>query len=84
VRDNLGWTPLHEAANHNFPDIVEALIDAGANVNDRGGPECQGVTPLIDAAQGGFVESMEVLLRRGANALAKSNDVSATFVLFVK
>ncbi|ELT99296.1 hypothetical protein CAPTEDRAFT_27724, partial [Capitella teleta] len=68
VRDFCGWTPLHEAANHGFADIVEALIDHGANVNDRGGEGCGGITPLHDACACGNSDVIRVLLNKGADA----------------
>ena len=75
VRDHCGWTPLHEAANNDFPRIAAALLDAGADINDRGGKECGGITPLIDAAACGNVEIMRLLIKRCANVLAKDNQV---------
>ncbi|CAG9759955.1 unnamed protein product [Ceutorhynchus assimilis] len=74
VRDNAGWSPLHEAALHACPEIVQLLLDAGASINDRGGPECFGVTPLHDAAGAGNLEVVELLLDRGAAAVAKTDD----------
>ena len=76
-RDNSGWIPLHEAANHGQVEVVRVLIDAGAWINDRGGRECGGVTPLLDAASCGNVDIMDLLLRRGANIYAKDDEVSA-------
>ncbi|XP_076449384.1 tonsoku-like protein [Babylonia areolata] len=73
VRDHCGWTPLHEAANHNYPAIVEVLLDVGADINDRGGAECNGFTPLIDASACGNLDIVKVLIQRGANVLAKDD-----------
>lgn len=42
VRDNVGWLPLHEAANHGHTEIVELLLDNGATINDKGGTGCEG------------------------------------------
>ena len=42
----LGWTPLHEAANHGHEDIVVYLLKNGANIN---APGMEGDTPLHDA-----------------------------------
>ena len=39
ARQRHGWTPLHGAATHGMADVVEALLDAGADpgaVNDDG------------------------------------------------
>ncbi|KAJ8302572.1 hypothetical protein KUTeg_018968 [Tegillarca granosa] len=75
TRDYCGWTPLHEAANHDFYDIVVILLDHGADINDRGGKDCGGVTPLIDAANCGNLEIMDLLITRGANIIAKDDEV---------
>lgn len=53
---------------------MKLLLDAGASINDRGGPECLGVTPLHDAAAAGNLEVVELLLDRGAAALANTDD----------
>ena len=74
-QDNSGWTPLHEASNHNFYDIVAHLLTHGAEINHRGGKECGGVTPLIDAASCGHVEIMQLLIEREANVLCKDDQV---------
>ncbi|XP_050398300.1 tonsoku-like protein [Patella vulgata] len=73
-RDFCGWIPLHEAANHDFYDIVEYLLNHGAHVNDRGGASCGGVTPLIDASNCGNMEIVELLVNKGANKLAKDDE----------
>ena len=45
-----GWTPLHEACNHGWPDVARQLLRAGANVNVQG---YENDTPLHDAAING-------------------------------
>lgn len=77
VRDNAGWLPLHEAANHGFKEIVELLLDNGASINDKGGTNCDGFTPLHDACGNGVLPVIELLLDRGANATVK-NDLGDT------
>ena len=42
----LEWTPLHEAANHGFVDIVKYLLDHGADIQANGHDN---TTPLHDA-----------------------------------
>ncbi|KAJ8664786.1 hypothetical protein QAD02_006448 [Eretmocerus hayati] len=68
VRDNCGWTPLHEAANHGHVEICRLLLRAGANVNDPGGSGCDGVTALHDAASNGNAPVIQLLLDNGANS----------------
>lgn len=66
---------MHEACNHGQVEVAKVLIDAGANIDDRGGPECDGITPLHDAAACGHLEVMEMLLDNGASPLARTNQV---------
>ena len=42
IRDNAGWLPLHEACIHGHTEIVNILVNSGANINDRGGVNCDG------------------------------------------
>ena len=42
----LGWTPLHEAANHGHEEVVKYLLKHGADIN---APGMEGDTPLHDA-----------------------------------
>ncbi|KAK5857492.1 hypothetical protein PBY51_010734 [Eleginops maclovinus] len=67
TRDYCGWTPLHEASNHGHYEIVALLLEHGANVNDPGGPLCEGVTPLHDALTCGNFRVGRLLVERGAS-----------------
>lgn len=71
-RDYCGWTPLHEACNHGHLDIVRFLLDRGANVNDTGGPHCDGVTPLHDALTCGNFQVAQLLIERGASGTLRN------------
>ncbi|KAK6631504.1 hypothetical protein RUM44_006031 [Polyplax serrata] len=73
VRDTAGWTPLHEACNHGYVDIVKTLLDSGADINDKGGPCCDGITPLHDAATNGQMEVINLLISKGASVLVLNN-----------
>lgn len=74
VRDNAGWQPLHEAANFGFLEIARCLVETGkADVNDPGGPKCEGVTPLHDALQNGNLEVGLYLLEKGASVNARTH-----------
>ncbi|KAM4724394.1 tonsoku-like protein [Anableps anableps] len=66
-RDYCGWTPLHEACNHGHHDIVAVLLERGANINDPGGPLCEGVTPLHDALACGNLRVARLLVEWGAS-----------------
>ncbi len=64
-----GWTVLHLAAFFGHPDLANALLDRGANVNARstnGLKNC----PLHAASAGGHAELVALLLKRGAEANA--------------
>ncbi|KOC61380.1 Tonsoku-like protein [Habropoda laboriosa] len=74
VRDHFGWTPLHEAANHDHLEVAKLLLKYGADINDPGSQMCQGVTPLHDAASCGNIAMMRLLIEHGANVALKAND----------
>ena len=75
VRDHCGWTPLHEACNHGYLEVVRTLLDHGAGINDPGGAHCGGVTPLIDAAINGHIEVVRLLVDRGASVSIRNTEV---------
>ena len=68
ARDSLEWTPLHYAVYHNRKALVEALLDAGADIN---APGPGGDTPLHFAAlsEGRYCRPAlaALLIRRGAD-----------------
>jgi uncharacterized protein len=64
-----GWTPLHLAAYFGHPEVANALLDRGADVNARSTNSMKN-TPLHAAAAGGNVELVRLLLERGADANA--------------
>ncbi|XP_044231765.1 tonsoku-like protein [Thunnus albacares] len=72
-RDYCGWTPLHEACNHGHQEIVAVLLERGANINDPGGPLCEGVTPLHDALACGNFKVARLLLERGASVTLRNS-----------
>jgi hypothetical protein len=47
--DNNGQTPMHAAAEGNFPTIVQLLADRGANADIWKRPDVEGRTPLYIA-----------------------------------
>lgn len=62
-RDNSGWTPLHYAAFEGHIDVCEALLEAGAKVDET---DNDGKGPLMLAAQEGHTVLVERLLKLGA------------------
>jgi len=64
--DNEGFTALHRALRENLPDVIQTLLDNGADVNAaiQSGTDA-GTTPLMmaSASNAGWVEP---LLKRGA------------------
>lgn len=68
VRDARGQTPLMWAASSGRPEVVSALLRAGASVKavSRGG-----FTPLLFAVKSGSVAAVSALLAAGADAAAR-------------
>ena len=68
VRDKNGWSALDESIRKGATEIVRLLLDHGAEVNRRTGPDQNGYTPLELAKQykGEDHEITELLKARGA------------------
>lgn len=60
-----GWAPLHYAATHGNPAVVQLMLDHHAYI-DAESPN--GSTPLMMAALYGSIDSVRVLLDAGADA----------------
>jgi len=71
-RDNEGWTPIMQAAPNGYEEVVEILLEAGANPNVASWTK--GETSLHLAAYWGHPETVEILLENGADVNAKSNN----------
>ena len=67
-----GSSPLVIAVFDNFSDIVEVLIEHGANVNARN--DVSGRAPLHSAASQNSRESAELLIANGANVRVRSDN----------
>ena len=67
------WSPLHFAAFDQDVRVIEALIEAGSNLELR---EIDGWTPLYVAVLSGSLPVVEALLEAGANPNARTYDGS--------
>jgi len=64
----IGRTPLMEAAWGGQEEVVDLLLDLGADIN---AVDDLGMTSLIRAARRGHEKVVKILLTRGANAMVK-------------
>ncbi len=65
-----GWTPLHLAAFFGHPELAQALLDKGAQIDVRSTNSMKN-TPLHAAAAGGKTNLVQILLKRGADVNAR-------------
>jgi ankyrin repeat protein len=84
-KDELGWTALmkscfNDEVDHGFPDVAQALIDAGADIEAQ---IVYGTRPLMLAAGRGEAGVVDVLLKAGADVLA-TNEGGRTALMMVK
>ena len=66
-----GWTPIHVAAAANRADMIELLLDKGADIESRAAGDW---TPLHAAAYQDASSAVLALLAKGANAGARTQD----------
>ncbi|KAK6184410.1 hypothetical protein SNE40_001934 [Patella caerulea] len=66
-----GRKPLHFAADYGQSEIVEYLIQNGADVNAC---DIHGISPLLAAVWEGHSECVKILLQKGASKNGKSPD----------
>jgi ankyrin repeat protein/preprotein translocase subunit SecA len=74
-RDSKGNTALHYATNLNKPDIVQWLLDHGADIEAI---DADHYTPLHLAAVEGYVAIVKILLEHGADIKARERREWAT------
>jgi ankyrin repeat protein len=65
-----GCTPLHLAVGYGHADVMEILLDKGAEVDSK---DAHKQTPLHLATNRGYVEGSLILLRKGASVHAQSD-----------
>ena len=66
VFDDIGYTPLHYAAKNERFEIVQLLIEAGANINARE-EETNSDTAIAVAAESASPGMVKLLLQHGAD-----------------
>eukprot|EP01032_Pedospumella_encystans_P015869 gene15869-18130_t len=71
------WTPLIVAAYKGYADVVELLLEYGADLSAKGK---KGFTALIAASQNGWIEVVRVLLKHGADVHLALEDGSTAIV----
>jgi uncharacterized protein len=69
--NNFGDYPIHVAATRCKVDEIEILLEAGADVNQRGE---EGFSPLLNAVEQGCLTAVALLLARGAIVDLASSD----------
>lgn len=63
--DKYGRSPLHVAAAVDYPEMVNFLLENGADINARTEGELQ--TPVHFAARNDAANSLKALIKRGAD-----------------
>lgn len=76
-----GCCALHIAAEKNFVDVVERLLQAGVEVDIRS--TRQQLTPLISAACCGSLAAVDALLKAGGNINAQSSTGNTALMLAI-
>lgn len=66
----INWAALHKAAENSDIEMMQYLVDHGADVNVRNN---DGITPLLHSVRLNNVDAMEFLLKNGANPDIKSH-----------
>lgn len=80
IEPGRNYSALHFSARDQKTDIVELLLDSGANVNAE---DSQGCTPLLHCVlhSAGQMSTIELLLLHGADPFAKDNTNKSTYDL---
>lgn len=78
IRDAEESTPLHWAAWKGYPEVIDALVDAGADIEAHNENDHWGTRPLHAAAHGNRPDAVAALLRRGAQVNGVKSSGSGT------
>lgn len=68
-----GYTPLYWTAYNNDLELLQALLEAGANINQPNNDD-DGWAPLHRAAYEGYLEFVQELIKKGADVNQQTND----------
>ncbi|XP_054345389.1 SMC5-SMC6 complex localization factor protein 1 isoform X7 [Pongo pygmaeus] len=79
VKDNAGWTPLHEACNYGNTVCVQEILQRCPEVDLL--TQVDGVTPLHDALSNGHVEIGKLLLQHGGPVLLQQRNAKGELPL---
>jgi uncharacterized protein len=71
THSDFGDTPLHVAAIRGDAAMIEALLNAGAQIDAAGEHQ---YTPLHEAVEQGHIEAVQLLLSRGASLTSQTDD----------
>ena len=74
--DLYGNTALHLAAREDHADVVQLLIDAGADIESS-----MGYTPLCAASSEGALDAVKLLVRAGANVCVADEEGNTCLML---
>ena len=74
--DSEGNTALHMAARWDRADVVQVLIDAGADIESS-----MGYTPLCAASSEGALDAVKLLVRAGANVCVTDEEGNTCLML---
>ena len=69
IKTNLGFTPLSYASSIYFPELVNFLIEKGADPNPK--PDVNGKTPIGWACTNNDIDTIITLLDAGADLFCK-------------
>lgn len=70
--DDRGWAPMHYAAYHNNPSVIQFLLHCDPTCLDATTNDKLGLTPLLLSVTTGGLDTVKMLVKSGADILATS------------